>query len=287
VATAFASALMCQAEEERRPCGTCRACRLVAARVHPDLHVVESEITETTLKIDQVRALQHQLALAPLEARWRVAVLRRFEEATASAANALLKTLEEPPPYVVLMVLARSAAHLLPTIVSRCQTVPLHPLARADVERALVGRWGIKPDRAELLAHLSQGRLGWAVRAIEDEEALRRRSRRLDKLEELLEASMVKRFRYAEKVSRDPDAIPDELDVWISWWRDALILAAGADVPITNVDRRERLRECARALQVEQAAAMIHALRTSLDRLAHNANPRLVVDVLMLDLPQL
>jgi DNA polymerase-3 subunit delta' len=284
LARALAAALLCQGEGDQ-PCGNCRGCRLVASGNHPDLHVVESERPGDSLKIEQVRDLQRQLALTPLEGRWRVALLRRFEEATTSAANALLKTLEEPPSYVVLFVLATDADRLLPTIVSRCQQVPLRPLPVALVRQALVERWGAEPGQAELLAHLSGGRLGWAVHTLEDEAALQRRMQRLDNLGDLLAASTTKRFRYAERLARDPAAMQEVLDLWLGWWRDAVLLAAGADTPLTNVDREGTLRDHARRFGVERSTAMVEALRSAIDRLKRNANPRLALEVLMLDLP--
>jgi DNA polymerase-3 subunit delta' len=284
LARALAAALLCQGENT--PCGHCRACRLVASGNHPDVHVVESEQPGDSLKIEQVRDLQRQLVLTPLEGRWRVAVLRRFEEATTSAANALLKTLEEPPSYVVLVVLARDADTLLPTIVSRCQQVVLRPLPAAQVERALVERWGAESEQARLLAHLSGGRLGWAVRTLEDRAGLQRRAQRLDELESLLTASTTERFRYAEKLARDPVATQETLDLWLGWWRDVVLLAAGADAPPTNVDRQNALGDHARRYGVERGAAMVEALRGTADHLKRNANLRLALEVLMLDLPR-
>ncbi len=285
LARVLAAALLCQGEGER-PCGECRACRLVASANHPDLHVVESERVGASLKIDQVRDLQRQLVLTPVEGRWRVAILRRFEEATTSAANALLKTLEEPPPYVVLAVLASDADRLLSTIVSRCQQVPLRPLPVGVVRQALVERWRAQPERAELLAHLSGGRLGWAVRTLKDEQALQRRAKRLDALDQLIEASIVQRFRYAEKMARQPVAAQETLDLWVGWWRDVMLAAAGAAAPLTNVDCQDTLHDHARRFGVERSGAVVKALRSAADRLRRNANARLTLEVLMLDLPR-
>ncbi len=285
LARALAAALLCQGEGEP-PCGACRACRLVAGGNHPDLHVVASERVGASLKIDQVRELQRQLALTPNEGRWRVAILRRFEEATTSAANALLKTLEEPPPYVVLAVLASDADRLLPTIVSRCQQVPLRPLPVAVVQQALIERWHAEPEQAELLAHLSGGRLGWAVRTLNDRTALRRRAQRLADLDHLLNTSIIERFRYAERLARDPVATQETLDLWIGWWRDVMLVAAETDAPLTNVDRESALRDYAHRFGVERSAAVVEALRSAAERLKRNANPRLTLEVLMLDLPR-
>jgi DNA polymerase-3 subunit delta' len=287
LARRLAAALLCQREEVvARPCGECRACHLVASGNHPDLHVVESEHVGANLKIDQVRDLEHTLSLTPVEGRCQVAILRRFEEATTSAANALLKTLEEPSSHVVLVVLAREADLLLPTIVSRCQHVPLRPLPTALVEHALVQRWGTTTEKAELLAHLSGGRLGWAVRTLEDEEALSRRTGRLDDLNELIEASIVRRFQYAEQLARDPVATQQTLDLWIGWWRDVLLVASEADASVTNVDHQDQLREHARRFGMEASALVVKALRAAVQKLHRNANARLTLEVLMLDLPR-
>lgn len=285
LARALAAALLCQGEAAS-PCGDCRACRLVARDSHPDLHVVESERVGATLKIEQVRDLQRHLSLTPLEGRWRVAILCRFEEATTAAANALLKTLEEPPPYVVLVVLANDADVLLPTIVSRCQQIALRPLPVTAVEQALVERWHADPRQAELLAHISGGRLGWAVRMLGDKTALQRRAERLDDLSQLLDASIIERFRYVEKVARDPVAVQEVLDLWLGWWRDVLLVSAKADAPLTNVDRYESIREYASRFGFEPSMAMLEALSSASERLKRNASPQLVLEVLMLDLPR-
>jgi DNA polymerase-3 subunit delta' len=284
LARALARALLCQGEEA--PCGDCRGCRLVASGNHPDLHIVESEQPGESLKIDQVRDLQRQLSLTPLEGRRRVAILRRFEEATISAANALLKTLEEPPSYVVLVVLACDADTLLPTIVSRCQQVGLRPLPAPQVERALIERWDAEPEQAKLLAHLSSGRLGWAVRTLEDSAGLQRRAQRLDEMRELLNAPITARFRYAERLARDPIATQETLDLWLGWWRDVMLLAAEADALPTNVDQVSTLRDHARRFGVARSTAMVEALRSASAHLQRNANPRLTLEVLMLDLPR-
>ena len=159
VASALAQALLCEAVEGR-PCGTCQGCHLLESGNHPDFHHVEPETAAGSMRIAQVRELSRQLSLTPSLAQHRVAILSDFHRATPSAANALLKTLEEPPSYVLLMLLAPDTDSLLPTIVSRCQVVPFQPLAPATVEQSLVERWGVDAELAQLLAHLTGWRLG-------------------------------------------------------------------------------------------------------------------------------
>jgi len=140
LARTFAQALNCtHPDADERPCDACRSCRLVSAGNHPDVPFIEPD--GASLKIDQIRALQRQVALSPVEGRWKGYILREMERATAEAANALLKTLEEPPSHAVLILTASEAEVLLPTIVSRCQTVPLRPLSQQAIAQALVSRW--------------------------------------------------------------------------------------------------------------------------------------------------
>ena len=285
LARALAAALLCE-NEEQPPCGSCRSCRLVGSSGHPDLHIVEPEDQAASLKIEQVRDLQHQLALTPLEGRKRVAILRRFGAATTAAANALLKTLEEPPSYVVLAVLADDADRLLPTVVSRCRQIALRPLPVAVVRQALVDRWEVDADRAELLAHLSGGRLGWATAALDDESALESRVQRLDDMEELIKAPLVERFRYAEGLARDKVATLDTLELWTSAWRDIMLLAAGAQAETANVGRRGGMGSVAERIGVDESSQVLQALRSASRRLKRNANARLTLEVLMLDLPR-
>lgn len=285
LARALAMAVLCQSGSSR-PCRACRSCRLVAADAHPDVHIVESEQVGANLKIERIRELQHLLGLTPVEGGKRIAILRRFEEATPAAANALLKTLEEPPPYVVLIVLAQDAELLPPTIVSRCQHLILRTLPVAVVRAALEKEWGATSEEANLLAHLSGGRIGYAVKLLADRKALQQRTRWLDELERLLDSSLSERFRLVEELSRDVSAVIEALDLWTSWWRDMLLIAAGATrAGLTHVDRTGNLNRYVTRFGVEQSLAALRALQAATARLKCNANPRLTLEVLMLDLP--
>jgi len=285
LALEFAATLFCESQE-RRPCGVCRGCRRVAAGSHSGLHVVESASPGANLKIEEIRTLQHQLALTPAEGSWRVAIFQRFEEATAAAANALLKSLEEPPGYAIMMVLARDVESLLPTIVSRCQLIPLCPQPVGVIQHALMHKWGATPEKAAILARLADGRLGWAVQALQDPIALERRARRLDDLDRLLTASITDRFDYAVELARDVDEAQETLGCWLTWWRDVLLCSAGDDSLLANIDRRTDLYSYARSFGIRDSATLIDALRNASERIQRNANLRLVLEVLMLDLAE-
>lgn len=269
------------------PCGACRACRLIGQMQHPDLSVVQAESIGGTLKVDQVRELQRSLALAPYEARYRVALLLRFEEANPSAANALLKTLEEPPPNVILILTAASAEDLLETIVSRCEVLRLRPLALSVVEDDLEARWNLESADARLLAHVSNGRLGYAVFLHADGDFLEQREHWLDEHVRLLQAGVIERFHFAEHAARDRSTLRELLTVWLSYWRDALLVAAGATVPLTNIDREAEIRRLAARLEVADVQSLVTSIEDKLEAVNGNANPRLVLENLLLELPRL
>jgi DNA polymerase-3 subunit delta' len=278
----FAQALNCTGGQPE-PCGECPSCRKLNSGNHPDVRILDAP--GQTLKIGEVRELQRDLSLSPYEGRWRVALLCDFERATVEAANALLKTLEEPAAQVVLLLTAPEAGILLPTIVSRCQVLSLRPLPLTQVKDALVARWGAEPAQAELLAYLSGGRLGWAVRALTDQALLARRAERLDDLVTLSAEGRVERLAYAAALSRDPALAREVLALWLGWWHDVLLLASGSRVNVTNVDRLAALRQQAGQVSLRQAQRMVARLRSVVNNLDQNVNLRLALEVLLLSLP--
>jgi DNA polymerase-3 subunit delta' len=283
LARSLALALNCRSTHSARPCGQCRSCQLIHAGKHPDVQLIEPD--GARVKIDQVRALQHDLALRPVEGRYRVAIFDQFEVATTEAQNALLKTLEEPPDYVVLIVLASDPELLLPTIVSRCQQVPLRPLTIAQVREALIKTWNVEAGHANLLAHLSGGRLGWAVNAASNPAIMLARTKYLDDLQTLLKADRVARFAYAEDLTRKSDLARDAIDLWRTWWRDVLLISSGSAAELINIDRAEQILALAQHVDLNQVKAAADACGRALWQMDRNVTARLVVEVLLLDFP--
>lgn len=293
LARTFAQALNCEEPIVNRPCGQCRSCRLIAEDRHPDVHLLLPEVSgrgKPVVKVDQIRALQRQLQLSTLEGRYRIAILKQFDAANQSAANAFLKTLEEPPRRVILLLTAADADSLLPTISSRCRTINLRPLGSETIEHSLMTHWGVPPDEAMLLAHLADGRPGWAVNASKDEQLLLTRQQNLNQLHEALEGKRVRRFVLADKLSRKPEQLPDLLRTWLSWWRDLALVAYGQgpavpSVPISNIDQRRVLEKLAGSWSHETIVDNLAATGHAIQYLAQNANTRLVMENLLLGYP--
>jgi DNA polymerase-3 subunit delta' len=279
--TTFAQLLNCT--DTAPPCGACRACRLIGDGRHPDVRVIQAD--NGAIKIDQIRDLQREAALAPVETRWRVFLLPNIERATREAANSLLKTLEEPPAHTILLLTALDADALLATVVSRCRVIPLRPLTVHQVQTALEERWTAEAEQAALLARLSGGRLGWAVAALEDSGILERRHAEIEALCSLVGAGRVDRLDFAARLSRDELYLGSTLELWLSWWRDLMLIKSGTTDAVTNADYRETLEEQATTYQLQHITDTIHAIQQTIQQIDANVNKQLALEVLLLNLP--
>ena len=288
LALRLAQAINCtNSPEPGQPCRSCQTCKQIERMQHTDLSVVQAETEGGTLKVDQVRELQRTLALTPYAASYRVAILLRFEEAHPSAANALLKTLEEPASQVILILTAESSEALLPTIVSRCEVLRLRPAPVNEVAHGLQDRWELASDQANLLAHISGGRVGHALRLRENPELLEQRENWLDIHRRMLAANRVERFAYADAIAREKDELRQVLNIWLSLWRDVLLRVGGASAPVTNPDREDDLAAIIKHINLSDALHTTSAIERTQDLLDRNANTRLAMEVFLLDLPRI
>ena len=298
MALRFAQALNCTSpQEDGEPCFHCHTCLRLEKMQHLDLTLVQAEQEGGILHIEQIRTLLSTLALAPYEARYRMVLLLRFEEANINAANALLKNLEEPPPHVLFLLTASSEESLLPTIVSRCQTIHLKSLPAAVVSQQLEERLGVQAEAAQNLAHISGGRYGYASWLFQHPEAVTQRIEWLDDLWRLLSASLPERFAYAEKMAdfryKNPDAVVsmkkslrNMLQVWLSFWRDVLLTAASQTTNnLSNIDRIKEIEKLSSEMNPTLALSTLHNTKNIFSQLERNVNARMALEVYLLDLP--
>jgi DNA polymerase-3 subunit delta' len=240
------------------------------------------------IHVSQIREVERVTALKPFEGRSRVVIIDPAEEMNAAAQNAFLKTLEEPPPQVVFVLVAADESRLLPTIRSRCRRLELRLPAVADVEAVLLER-GMDGEQGRLLATLSRGRVGWALEVADDPSRLERRRESLSQARALATMSVAERLGLAERLApeyrRDPEALLAELEAWRDWWRDVLLVQAGAEDGVANIDRLAEMREDAARLRRDGVSAFVRAVGEAGRNLGENAQPRLVLETLLLGAP--
>jgi DNA polymerase III subunit delta' len=286
LALRFAQALNCPTPVSAGiPCGECRDCRQIAAMQHADLTIIQAKAEGGTLKVDQIREARRTLTLKPYQSKYRVSIFLRFQEANDNAANALLKTLEEAPSYAVLILTADNPEQLLPTIVSRCEVLRLRPLKIEEIQKALEHR-GIEKSRAKLIAHISGGRFGYALRLVENDDLLEIREERLNELLTLLPASRVEKFKYADQLSKDKDAMRQTILFWLSYWRDVMLRTAQAESPLVNVDRNVEIEDLASRMDLSSSRRVVSGLEATLEKMDRNVNSRMLAEVLLLDMPK-
>jgi DNA polymerase III subunit delta' len=281
LALRLAQAINCTGDSP--PCGQCRVCEMMERNQHPDFHVLEPD--NDRIKIEAIRELQNVLSMRPFEARFRVALINRFDRASPAAMDALLKTLEEPPSMSKIILTADVGETLLPTIVSRCQVIPVRPVPASVIEAALIER-EVSGDQAAVLAHLSGGRPGWAINAAENPTAYEEHIQSIDSLIGLLRSNRTMRFNYAEELARF-DRLRDVLEVWQSWWRDVMLVAEHSQVVPVHADRQADLESIAAQAGADGARRALIAIRDTMLYLGRNVNARLALEVMFLDFPYL
>jgi len=291
----LAQAVNCPAAEP--PCGLCNACQKITSGKHADVQIIglnsggnsTEDKPHAEISINQIREMQHSSSLPPFEGRYKVFIIDGAELLSTEAANCLLKTLEEPVGGVIFILLTTNGTMLPATVVSRCQQLELHPLPTSEVKAVLNEQRSIEPKKAELLARLCHGCLGWALSAAVDDSLLQQRAERLDRLLALITGDYEERFDYVAQLvaqfSQGRGLVQEVFDLWLDWWRDLLLVKLGSSGAITNIDFEATLVDMARGYNLAQIRAFINSIQAAGEQLRQNANPRLVLEVLMLRIP--
>jgi DNA polymerase-3 subunit delta' len=294
----LAMALNCAGEKSSRPCGVCSSCQKIAAGKHADVEVIqvldasqsEDGKAKTEISSEQIKRMIHASFLPPFEGRFRIFIINDAAQTSLEAANRLLKTLEEHQGQAVFILLTAQPGLIPATVVSRCQRLNFARVATSMIEKTLIERWEVEPGRAKLLARLSHGCPGWAIEAARDEGRLTQRAESFERIREVLGADYSQRFgiaqQMAQQFAKKREAVYEILASWLNWWHDLLMVKAGCSGDIINLDYLPALGEMARTYRLAQVRKAIEAVRAASDELKLNANARLALEFLMLELPE-
>jgi DNA polymerase III subunit delta' len=294
-AIGFAQALAC-GESPGEGCGRCASCDRIARRNHPDVRWVmpEAELVARALagrsdfsespsrwiKVDQIRVLEERLSRHPLELARHIGIVAHADSMNEPAQNAFLKTLEEPPPGTVLILVATHPDLLLPTIRSRCTRVQFAPLPEALVARKVVEKKKTSEAAAQLAARMAGGSL---ARALElDVEMLARRRQLIERFEALDPDDARTHLAFAEELGGSRDAVEQSLHLLDVWTRDVAVVRAGGE-SIVNRDLTELARAAASKAsdtELQQRHQLIG--EALLEMTERNASPRLQLEKVLL-----
>ena len=279
--------LLCEVGAIGAPCGSCAACRRVIAGSHPDWRQLERE--GEYIKIGAVRQLNHEFVFRPFEGGARIALVDEAERMTPEAANALLKTLEEPPPRSYFMLVTSNPAQLLPTVVSRCQQVPLSPLTPSQVEAVLADR-DLPPDAIAPAARFSGGSPGRALELLEDHVFNHRRNL-YGNIAALVDGKPGAVMPFGDWCEVGADGrvpLADQrvrvrmvLEMLGVLFRDLLLLLRrGSPQRLLNADLLSALRPLTEQLTFACISDILPALRAAEEAVYGNVTPRLVLETL-------
>lgn len=268
-------------------CGSCRSCKEIESGTHPDLAVVTRQDDRRDISIEQIRLMQNDLALRPLQGRRRVVIIDDAAELGEHAEVSLLRTLEEPPRHAVLLLLTPNPTRLLDTIRSRLQPLPFRLVPVAEIAEGLRARFGAAGEKHAVAAG---GRPGRAI-SLATDEAVRKDRARLDaEFYGLVGGRLTERFAWAADLADDQDArrrtrdIERRLVEWGELVRDAAVLKQGVDRPM-RPDRAAESEKLARSVDgrdLVDTVLLMERLRRDLD---FNANARTLLELFALRLP--
>lgn len=294
-------------------CGACLSCRRMEHGTHPDFHVLDLGTKGgESVGIEQVRQLIGDVSLRPTAGRRKVYVIPAANRLSPPAAHTILKTLEEPPPYVTLILVTPEVSEMLPTVISRCQLVRFRPLPDEVLESLMVEQ-GVEESLAREVTHIAGGSVGRALELALAPEALERRRELFALLRHTLSAPWPQALRIAEDLQRlgappksprgakaaaseengdeaEPPrstkfGLTDVLDQSAGWFRDLLALQSGAPVELLqNPDQASHLEKLAGHVPAGYLLEALDALQEARRVIDRNANPRLVLEVLVMQL---
>ncbi len=302
-ATAFAMACNCTKNEDQRlsesagykqqeiniPCGRCRTCRKIKSGNHPDIIYIKP--SGTVIKIDQIRTLSHTLSMKPFEAKLRVVIVLKAELLNLSAANALLKVLEEPPDNTVLILTTAHKTDLLPTIVSRCRHVRFNPVSQENLASMLKEKQGLDPVNAYIAASMANGSFSRAVAMASGKDQTDWKKRRdwiinamgLEQPHSYYVNSIGSVLGIAAMLAKDKKKLYDSLELLKFWFRDLVIFRYYPE-KIINRDLIDKIEDVSKKTETNLLILKIRLIHEAQKKIDTNANLRLMLEVIFLRL---
>jgi DNA polymerase-3 subunit delta' len=295
----LARALCCpDRKPEGVPCRICAVCRRIGRGVFPDVTTFNLQTQAArdgdksrnlTLNIGTVREVASAVAYRPAEAAWRVAIVDDVETMQETAQEAFLKTLEEPPPFVVLILITTDVEALLPTILSRCRVIRFGSSPAGDVRDALTSA-GVETAQAVRIADAAQGSMGWAFDSANDDSLVSGREADARAALDFVMADpyqrVVEAIHLADEFGKAREAVFGRLDLFQAIWRSALYVRQGVD-SASGAALTKPIHADIRSQSTEDLIRAIRAVDTCVANLEANVRPRLALQSMVLGWPRM
>lgn len=281
MAKTFIAGLLCQGEGEK-PCRKCVPCRQLESGNNPDVVWVKRE--RASLGVDEIREqLCNTMDIKPFSSEYKIYVVPEAEKMTEAAQNALLKTIEEPPEYGIVILLTSNISELLPTIQSRCLTLEFRPLSQAAVEEYLKTQCKVPDYLAKASAAFAQGNIGKAVRYAQSEDFIERKDSIINLLRRVDKMSIHEMMDVIRDLGTKKDEIRDYIDLMALWYRDVLIFKATKNINqlIFQEESSAISREASRR-SYEKIEEILQAFEKAKFRLKANVSFEVAMELMLL-----
>ena len=286
IAKIFAMALQCE-QGGTEPCNECRSCKQTLSKNQPDIIYVSHE-KPNTISVDDIRAqVNNDVAIKPYSSKYKVYIINEAEKMTPQAQNAILKTLEEPPAYAVIMLLVSNVNTLLPTILSRCVVLNMKPVRDELVKKYLMEELQIPDYKADVCVAFARGNVGKAKLLASSEEFENVKAEALSLLKYIKDMEIQEIVSAIKKISEYKLEINDYLDIMSIWYRDVLLFKATNDVNhLVFREEIQSIRKVAARSSYEGIEKVIRALDKAKKRLDANVNFDLAMELMLLEIQE-
>lgn len=260
-------------------CNNCHSCNGINKQCCPDLKIVKT--TKGSIKIEQIREIRKEIELKPFRSKKKVYIIDQAEKMTLEASNCLLKTIEEPPYYAIIILICSKIDPILPTIVSRCQIINFGLITSFKIKELLLNKLNnLENDKAEIISKLAQGSIGKAFKLSVDKEYFIRREKMLDYLSTIIIGKYGDDiFAKVEKIMSEIDRIEEILEMIKLWYRDILIIKNTRNQNyIINCDKLEILGKKSQIYSQKMLIDILDYLDQVEEYLTKNVNKRLVLE---------
>lgn len=282
-AVEFAKAINCK--NENFGCEVCSSCVKVNNNNHPDINIIKPD--GNSIKNKQIEEFQNDILLRPYESNKKVFIIESSHTMTISAQNRLLKILEEPPGYGMIILIAENSHGLIPTIRSRSQTIKFNRIQKKLIEDYLKENYNIKDENLSIFAGFSDGSIGKAINLYESEEFKSRRETALDIIDEVIRGDKLKLLDYVDFFVKNKEYIREILDFFSIWFRDLLLLVeTGEDRYLLNIDKIDILKIHARSVSCEKLGKSIDIVEKTRKNIEANVNFGLGIETMLLNLQE-
>lgn len=280
VAKIFAKAVNCEHPADGNPCGECEMCRSIAAGT--SMNVIEIDAASNN-GVDNIREIRKEVTYRPTEGKYKVYIIDEVHMLSIGAFNALLKTLEEPPEYAVILILTTNVDELLPTILSRCVVLNMKPVPDALVKKYLMEQLGVPDYKANICVAFARGNIGKAKLLASSEEFEKVKDEAITLVKNINNMEINEIVKAIRKISEYKFDVNDYLDILTAWYRDVLFFKATKDVnSLVFKEEIQQIMKMSDRSTYEGIETIVNALQSAKKRLEANVNFDLTMELLLL-----